>query len=65
MRKLNVSRGDSRDELKLKRFFPFEPRDQIIPKSGRKDWAYEMYTQYKEVNLKIFLVNYNFDIICL
>merc|ERR1719323_2570981 len=50
MRKLNVSRGDSRDELKLKRFFPFEPRDQIIPKSGRKDWAYEMYTQYKEKN---------------
>ena len=54
MRKLNVSRGDSRDELKLKRFFPFEPRDQIIPKSGRKDWAYELYTQYKEVISRFF-----------
>ena len=31
MRKLNVTHGDSRDEQKLKRFFPFEPRDHIIP----------------------------------
>ena len=31
MKKLNVTFGDSRDEKKLKRFFPFEPKDHIIP----------------------------------
>merc|ERR1719342_1607683 len=50
MRKLNVTHGDSRDEQKLKRFFPFEPRDHIIPKSGKKDWAYELYTKWPEKN---------------
>ena len=31
MRNLNVTHGDSRDDRKLKRFFPFEPRDHLIP----------------------------------
>ena len=31
MRRLNVTHGDSRDEKKLKRFFPFEIKDHIIP----------------------------------
>ena len=31
MRNLNVSMGDSRDEKGLKRFFPFTPRDHLIP----------------------------------
>jgi len=50
MRRLNVTHGDSRDEKKLKRFFPFEIKDHIIPKSGKKDWAYELYTKWKEKN---------------
>ena len=31
MRRLKVTHGDSRDEKKLKRFFPFEIKDHIIP----------------------------------
>ena len=31
MRRLNVTHGDSRDEKKIKRFFPFEIKDHIIP----------------------------------
>ena len=31
MRNLKVTHGDSRDEKKLKRFFPFEPKDHLIP----------------------------------
>ena len=31
MRKLNVTHGDSRDEQKRKRFFPFSPQDHLIP----------------------------------
>ena len=50
LRNLNITRGDSRDEKGLKRFFPFEVRDHIIPKSGKKDWAYELYTQFQEKN---------------
>lgn len=49
MRGLNISRGDSRDEKQLKRFFPFEVKDHMISKPGKKDWAYEIYTQYEEV----------------
>ena len=37
MRKLNVTHGDSRDESKRKRFFPFSPRDHLIP-SNDKIW---------------------------
>ena len=50
MRKLGVERGDSRDERGIKRFFPFEPKDHLFSKPGRKDWAYELYTQYDEKN---------------
>ena len=35
MRNLQVKHGDSRDEKKLKRFFPFEPKDHIIPSRFR------------------------------
>ena len=31
MRRLEVTHGDSRDEKQLKRFFPFEIKDHIIP----------------------------------
>ena len=31
MRKLNVIHGDSRDEKKRKRFFPFTPQDHLLP----------------------------------
>ena len=31
MSRLKVTHGDSRDEKKLKRFFPFEIKDHIIP----------------------------------
>ena len=50
MRKLNVTHGDSRDHQKRKRFFPFHPQDHLIPKSGRKDWFYELYTKWPELN---------------
>ena len=32
MRKLDVVKGDCRDEKKLNRFFPFEPKDHLIPR---------------------------------
>ena len=31
MKNLNVTYGDSRDEKKRKRFFPFNPEDHLIP----------------------------------
>merc|ERR1711892_1119160 len=50
MSKLNVTAGDSRDELGLKRFFPFEPKHHLFPQKGKKDWAYFVYTKYPEGN---------------
>jgi len=50
MRKLNVSQGDSRDARQRKRFFPFQPADHLIPRPGKKDWAYDLYTRYAELN---------------
>jgi len=50
MKNLNVTVGDSRDSVGKKRFFPFHPQNHLIPSSGRKDWAYELYTQYAESN---------------
>ena len=49
MKNLNVTVGDSRDSEGKKRFFPFHPQNHLIPSSGRKDWAYFVYTQYAEV----------------
>ena len=37
MRKLNVTHGDSRDEKKRKRFFPFTPQDHLIPSKSRSE----------------------------
>ena len=51
MRKLKVKHGDSRDEKKRKRFFPFSPQDHIA-ESGRKDWAYFLYTKWPEVTIR-------------
>ena len=31
MKNLNITRGDSRDSLERKRFFPFHPADHLIP----------------------------------
>jgi len=50
MKNLNVTVGDSRDSEGKKRFFPFHPQNHLIPSSGRKDWAYFVYTQYAEKN---------------
>eukprot|EP00090_Calanus_glacialis_P002789 TRINITY_DN12070_c0_g1_i2.p1 TRINITY_DN12070_c0_g1~~TRINITY_DN12070_c0_g1_i2.p1 ORF type:complete len:325 (+),score=84.52 TRINITY_DN12070_c0_g1_i2:285-1259(+) len=50
MKNLNVTVGDSRDSEGKKRFFPFHPQNHLIPSSGRKDWAYFVYTQYAEPN---------------
>jgi len=51
MRNLQVKHGDSRDEKKLKRFFPFEPKDHIIPRHGKKDDYYlEYYEKFPEKN---------------
>ena len=36
MRKLDVIMGDCRDEKKLNRFFPFEPKDHLIPRKKNK-----------------------------
>ena len=49
MKNLNVTVGDSRDSEGKKRFFPFHPQNHLIPSSGKKDWAYFVYTQYAEV----------------
>ena len=35
MRKLDVVKGDCRDEKKLNRFFPFEPKDHLIPREKK------------------------------
>merc|ERR1719495_789525 len=50
MKNLNITRGDSRDSQERKRFFPFHPADHLIPKPGKKDWAYYLYTQWPEMN---------------
>ena len=36
MKKLEVTMGDCRDEKKLNRFFPFEPKDHLIPRKKNK-----------------------------
>ena len=46
MRRLNVTHGDSRDEKKLKRFFPFEIKDHIIP-SEYDIFSNKMYDNIK------------------
>ena len=49
LRNLGVVLEDSRDDEKLKRFFPFKPIDHIIPgEYGRKDGAYYEYTKWEE-----------------
>ena len=53
MQQLNVTFGDSRDKKNLKRFFPFEPKDHIIPRPGKKTGSYYAYTKWDEV------VNFN------
>ena len=81
MRKLNVKHGDSRDEKKRKRFFPFSPQDHlipsneglcdhktnkymiIIPESGRKDWAYFLYTKWPEVTIWCERLGFNDSVI--
>jgi len=50
MRACNITVGDSRDSEEKKRFFPFEPQHHLIPQNGKKDWAYELYTAYAELN---------------
>lgn len=50
MKHLNITVGDSRDSEEKKRFFPFEPKDHLIPRPGKKDWAYFIYTKYPEAN---------------
>ena len=46
MRRLNVSHGDSRDEKKLKRFFPFEVKDHIIP----SEYIYPAIQNFNELS---------------
>jgi len=50
MTNLNITVGDSRDSEDKKRFFPFHPQNHLIPSSGKKDWAYDLYTEYAEKN---------------
>ena len=38
MRKLDVVKGDCRDEKKLNRFFPFEPKDHLIPREKKEEF---------------------------
>ena len=94
MRKLNVTHGDSRDEKKRKRFFPFSPQDHLIPsndncltrhppttvykycdhntniyiiiitESGRKDWAYFLYTKWPEVTISSEMLGFNEAVVC-
>ena len=57
VRNLNITRVDSRDHKKLKRFFPFQVLDHVISSPGKKDWTYEVYTQYEEVGKRYFNVS--------
>ena len=43
MRKLDVVKGDCRDEKKLNRFFPFEPKDHLIPREGEEGFKRNYY----------------------
>ena len=62
MSRLKVTHGDSRDEKKLKRFFPFEIKDHIIP-SECKIFSINNHLKETKINFqglakKIGLMNY-------